>query len=387
MFASSPGPENGTRLYITIHVHVSRLIRSLLYTGRSLEESISVEWSDHVSEFNASWLRGEDVAQLPTELTGQLSMQPWDGSFKPPEHVYKEGCHDSNCEAWMRDMRRYGAILIHNVPPNRNGLRAVMQTFGPLKQRIHPTYIFTLKVGHASGEALDKGAYGKDPLAAHTDGSEHQVVARLEAFLCQQYSAPEGDTVSLITDGLKVAEEFCKEYPEEYKLLSTNQLRIGRFRLASEEECPEEDQRIYQRHSIVSTPIIITDEDGSPERIRLRHNKHVGFALSNTDQEAYLAYYKAYKLFQDKLNDPANQSRFILRSGTLLLFDNYRICHGRDMIFPSTTRSMIGAYISDEVFQSRYRLLLTKQSRLEPKWVYGCSTTTMEALADRFHPQ
>lgn len=346
-----------------------------------------MEWNDHISEFNASWLRGEDVTQLPKELTGQIQRQSWDSSFNPPEHIYVEGDHESNCEAWMKDLLRYGALLIHNVPPNRDGMRAVMQTFGPLNQRIHPTYIFTLKVGYTSGELLDKGAYGKDPLAVHTDSSESQEVSRIEAFLCHQYSAPEGDTVSLITDGLKVAEEFYKEHPEEYKLLSSTVLRIGRFRLATEEECPDEDQRIYQRHSVVSTPIIIPNENGYPERIQLRHNKQVGLALPGADQEYCLAYYKAYKLFHDKLNDPANQARFTLRSGTLLLFDNHRICHGRDKIFPSTTRSMSGAYLSDEIFQSRYRLLLTQKSRLEPQWVYGCSTTTMEALADRFHPQ
>ena len=356
-------------------------------TGGTTDEGVCVEWDDHITEFNASWLRGEDITQLPSQLTGQLHRQPWDASFNPPEHEFKEGQHDANCEAWTRDLLRYGALLIHNVPTTRDGMRAVMQTFGPLHQRTHPTYIFTLKVGYGSGELLDKAAYGKDPLAAHTDSSENQVVSRIEAFLCREYSAPEGDTVSLITDGLKVAEEFCNEHPEEYKLLSGTQLRIGRFRLITEEECPDEDQRIYQRHSVVLTPIIITDQNGRPEQVRLRHNKHIGLKLSGGDEEAYLAYYKAYKLFQDRLNDPSNQAKFTLRSGTLLLFDNYRVCHGRDKIYPSTTRSMLGAYVSNEIFQSRYRLLLTQQARLEPKWAYGCSTTTMEALANRFQPQ
>ena len=99
-----------------------------------------------------------------------------------------------------------------------------------------------------------------------------------------------------------------------------------------------------------------------------------------------MAYYRAYKLFLDKLNEPANLVRFTLRSGMLLLFDNYRVCHGREKVFPNTTRSMLGAYISDEVLQSRYKLMLTRQSRLDPKWVHGCSTPTMEALANRFLP-
>ena len=57
---------------------------------------------------------------------------------------------------------------------------------------------------------------GKDPLAIHTDSSENRRVSRIEAFLCQEYSAPEHDTVSLITGGLKIAEEFHNEHTEEY---------------------------------------------------------------------------------------------------------------------------------------------------------------------------
>ena len=48
------------------------------HAGGTEEESIRVEWNDHASEFNASWLRGEDIAQLPTVLTGQIHGQSWD---------------------------------------------------------------------------------------------------------------------------------------------------------------------------------------------------------------------------------------------------------------------------------------------------------------------
>ena len=350
------------------------------------EEMVRVEWNDHVSDFNTSWLRGEDIAHLPAGLIGQLSTQQWGAGFHPPEHKYVEGHHDANCAAWISDLLCYGVILIHGVPPNHDGMRGVMNTFGPLDQRLHPSYIFKLRVGYSAGELLDKGAYGKDALPVHTDGSDYELPPRCEAFLCQEYSALQGDTFSLVSDGLKVAEQFRKEYPEEYKLLSTTPLRVGRFRLSTEEECPQEDKRIYQRHSVYWSPIIVPDEDGHPKQIRLRHNKHLGLSLINQNQDSIKTYYRAYKLFHDKLNEPANLARFTLRPGMLLLFDNYRVCHGREKIFPSTTRSMLGAYVSDEVLQSRYKLMLTKQSRLDPKWVHGCSTPTVEALANRFLP-
>ena len=373
----------------SVHAHIVLIHNTATSTGSGnpLEENVRVEWSDHVSEFNASWLRGEDVAQLPTELTEPFPKQSWDAKFNLPQHDYAEGCHDANCEAWTKDLCRYGALLINGVPPNYAGLRGILQTFGPIRQRFHPTNVFTLRVGFTDGEELDKEAYGLGPLAMHIDGSEYVVPSRVETFLCQEYSAPEGDTVSVITDGLRAAKEFSEENPEEYKLLSTIPLRYGRFRLTTEENCPEEDVRTYHRHSVISSPLIVTDNEGQPEMLRVRHSKHVGLSLSDADQETSLAFYKAYNLFRKKLDDPAKQARFILCPGTALLFDNYRICHGRDSIFPSTTRSMIGAYVSNEVYQSRYRLVLSQHSRLEPRWLFGCSTATIEALAQRFLPQ
>lgn len=345
-----------------------------------------MEWSDYVSEFNTSWLRGEDINQLPAELLGQPSRQSWGWGFSPPQHDYNEDCHDTNCKAWIEDLHRYGVLILNGVPPNKEGLKSVVHTIGPLNQRLHPTNIFRIKNNYTSGELVDQVSYGLDALDAHTDGVETQSVTKVGAFLFLQYSAPKQDTYSIVADGLRVAEEFQKEFPEEYRLLSTLPQRYGRLRLLTEEDCPEEDVRIYQRHTVVRYPVIGTNQDGSPKNICLRHIKHIGLELSGADEESFIAYYKAYKLFQDKLNDPRNQARFVMRRGMLLLFDNHRICHGRTKIFPSTTRSMIGTHISEEFYQSRYRLLLSQKSRLEPKWVIGCSTKTLEALANRFLP-
>ena len=258
-----------------------------------------------------------------------------------------------------------------------------MHTFGPLAQRIQPTNLYTIRAGFEFGETVDR-AYGLDAVEGHTDSCERECPARLEAFLCLEYSAPECDTVSLFSDGLKVAEDLRRENPEAYGLLASIPVKFGRFRLTTEEECPKEDVRIYQRNSVVHSPVIITGRNGCPIQIRQRYNKFAGLDLSSVNEELIMAYFKANAHFQQKLNDPANQIKFILQPGDMVLFDNYRMFHGRSKVYPRTARTMFAAYVDKEVYESRYRLLLSEQSKMEPKWVYGCSTASLEALAYRF---
>ena len=312
-------------------------------------------------------------------------MQFWDSSFEPPHHVYKEGQPHENCKVWMKDLRKFGILLLHGVPPTKDGYYQVMHTIGPLTQRIGPTNFFTIRSGFEVGEAVDRG-YGSNALEGHTDACERECPARLEAFLCLEHSAPEHETytVSSFSDGLKVAEDLRRENPEAYGLLSSIPVKFGRLRLTTEEECPKEDVRIYQRNSVVNSPIIITGRNGHPIQVRQRYNKYAGLDLSSVNEELIMAYFKANAHFQQKVDDPTNQIRLILQPGDMVLFDNYRIFHGRGMVYPNTTRKMLASYVDNEVYESRYRLLLGEQSGMELKWVYGCSTASLEALAYRF---
>ena len=349
----------------------------------SVDDYLQIEWSDHITEFNASWLRASDEAQLPAGLANDYAMQFWDASFEPPHHLYKEGQPHENCKMWMKDLRKFGILLLHGVPQTKEGFFRMMHTFGPISQRIQPTNLYTIRAGFEVGETVDR-AYGLDAVEGHTDACERECPAQLEAFLCLKYSAPECDTVSLFSDGLKIAENLRRENPEAYGLLASIPVKFGRFRLTTEEECPKEDVRIYQRNSVVHSPVIVTGSNGHPIQMRQRYNKFAGLDLSSINEELIMAYFKAYAHFQQKLDDPANQIKFILRPGDMVLFDNYRMIHGRSKVYPRTTRTMFAGYVDKEVYESRYRLLLSEQSRMEPKWIYGCSTASLEALAHRF---
>ena len=65
-------------------------------------------------------------------------------------------------------------------------------------------------------------------------------------------------------------------------------------------------------------------------------------------------FYKAIKVFDTLANDKKYQWRYILKPGELLIFNNWRVMHGRGAF--SGIRKMAGCYINKEDFDSCCRM-------------------------------
>jgi trimethyllysine dioxygenase len=64
--------------------------------------------------------------------------------------------------------------------------------------------------------------------------------------------------------------------------------------------------------------------------------------------------YTALRAFDDLANSASMRWSHVLRPGEALLFDNWRTLHGRGAY--TGTRTMCGAYLNHEDFESRLRL-------------------------------
>ena len=67
------------------------------------------------------------------------------------------------------------------------------------------------------------------------------------------------------------------------------------------------------------------------------------------------AFYRALKAFDALANDPALVYQRRLEPGTALLFDNWRVLHGR--LAYRGHRRLAGAYLNKEDVESRLRVL------------------------------
>jgi len=343
------------------------------------EENIRVQWEDHSTSFSVPWLRVQDTQNLKDLVKPIVEEALWTSENELPRYEYsaKEECFES----WMKDLRKWGAICVHGCPLTEKGVVDFLTMIAPLWPRMyHP-----MNVTHLQATPKTKSvqlSYAVKHLELHTDYADYFPPPKLVGLLCTELNAPKQYTTTFIADGFKVLQDLRQVDPEAFHVLSTTPLRRGRHRLVTEEECDPSKVRMYQRSFILEEPVVCM-EGNNFKRIHLRRGKDVGISLGSCDDECMWKYYEAYGKLYDLISDPKYTQGFVLKPGMMLVFDNYRVCHGRSEIHPSTHRVAKSAYIAEEGWHNRWRLMLGQMSGLDTKWLYGCSDEALAVLAQR----
>ena len=349
-------------------------------TDQAAEENIRVQWEDHSSSFIVPWLRVQDAQSLP-ELSRSIVEEKtlWTSENELPQHEFST--KEERFESWMKDLRKWGAIRVDGCPPTEKGIVDFLTMVGPLWKRLyHPIDICTLQATPKT--RLVQFSFAVKNLEIHNDYIDYSPHPRLAAFLCIELNAPKLDTKTFFVDGFKVLEDIRQADPDTFHVLSTTPLRRARHRLSVEEECEPSEVRMYQRNFMYEEPVVNMDGNNI-KWVRIRPGKDVGVSLVSHDDNFIMKYYDAYKKLQTLLADQKYKQGFVLQPGMMLVFDNYRVCHGRSEIDPSTHRVLKSAYVSEDSWHNRWRLLLGQRSGLDTIWLYGCTDEALAVLAQR----
>ena len=349
-------------------------------TGQAAEENIRVQWEDHSSSFIVPWLRVQDAQSLP-KLSRSIVEEKilWTSENELPHHEFST--KEERFESWMNDLRKWGAIRVHGCPPTEKGIVDFLTMVGPLWKRLyHPIDVCTLQATPKTKSV--QLSYAVKNLEMHNNYIDYSPHPKLAAFLCTELNAPKLDTKTFLVDAFKVLEDIRQEDLETFHVLSTTPLRRARHRLTVEEECEPSEVRMYQRNFMYEEPVVNMDGNNI-KWVRIRPGKDVGVSLVSHDDNFIMKYYDAYKKLQTLLADPKYKQGFVLQPGMMLVFDNYRVCHGRSEIDPSTHRVLKSAYVSEDSWHNRWRLLLGQRSGLDTIWLYGCTDEALAVLAQR----
>ena len=341
-------------------------------------EDLGVHWEDHESVFNISWLRAQDTS-ISSGLPLAYERTLWGSELEIPVCDFSR--KEADFESWMTDLKKFGILKVEGCPPNVKAAEDFLHMIGPLLPRHHPTNWFTLQSRSDRSVSLEPVSYGPAALDVHTDVVYRPSPPRLVGFLPTHYSAPVEDTINAFSDGFKVANDLRREDPETFHILSTANIRFARRRLSVLDPCDPADVRRYQLDRYVDTPIIVMNGE-QVERVQFKFFKHGGMPMGY-DNQHLIKFYRAYKTFQTMMDDPKNQCRTVLKTGSFFVFDNWRTGHGRTNVHPSTSRTVLGGFVSDETFNSRWRMLTGKLSGLEDQWLFGCSDEALELLSQR----
>jgi trimethyllysine dioxygenase len=232
---------------------------------------------------------------------------------------------------WLRKVEEYGFALATGVPITVDATRELATRIAYVRETIFGgMWDFTANL------AFKDTAYTSAAIGPHTDGTYSFDSPGFQMFHCLQFDGTGGE--STLVDGFKVAEDIRRSDPSAFEVLSS--VKVPAQYLGD------------GVHLRAEHPIIGLDAHGEPAQIAYNNYDRAPFSLPSARMSAF---YRALKIFNDMVNDPANEITMRLAPGTALLFDNWRLLHGRRAY--QGYRRLCGAYLNKEDFDSKLRVL------------------------------
>ena len=208
----------------------------------------------------------------------------------------------------LESLHKYGFAVIKNCKPNLKSVNKIANKIGYVRNSIFGG-LWTFESDNKKADS----AYSQEELRPHTDSTYSNDAPGLQLLLCCKYNAKGG--ASIMVDGLSIARELKKNHQKLFKTLTEIKVK----------------------------------------------GKYLGDGFNNYDRapidlpyKSTLEFYNAIKKFDQLANSKKYQWRHILRPGELLIFNNWRVMHGRGSF--SGKRKMAGCYINKEDFDSCCRM-------------------------------
>jgi trimethyllysine dioxygenase len=238
---------------------------------------------------------------------------------------------DAGLARWLTLVEEYGFALASDVPTTREATEALARRIGYVRETIFGgMWDFTANL------AFKDTAYTSAAIGPHTDGTYSLDSPGFQMFHCLQFDGTGGE--STLVDGFNVAEDIRRTDPRAFEVLSN--VKVPAHYLG-------DGVHLHAEH-----PIIGLDGRGELAQIAYNNYDRAPFSLPGAQMGAF---YRALKLFDRMINDPANEITMRLQPGTALLFDNWRTLHGRRAY--QGYRRLCGAYLNKEDFDSKLRVL------------------------------
>ncbi|MCJ1274923.1 hypothetical protein MMC21_002721 [Puttea exsequens] len=268
---------------------------------RPEEKGLYVYWANdgHESFFDWDWLQARRASP-------QFSISFWDASVRqnPPmidyETIMKS---DDGVKEWTSLIRKWGFCFVDGCP--------------------------------VSGDATRK------------------LIERIAFIRSTHYDGDGGS--SLLVDGFRAAEILRRESPAAYEALC-------RIKIRGHASGNEDYKFIPER----SYPVLTKQEaePGKENRVlQIRWNNDDRAALDAHDPCEVAAFYAAPRKWVGILRQPNSEYWEQLRPGRPLIFDNWRVLHGRSAF--TGQREMCGGYTNMDDFISRWKTLNFSKEQLE----------------------
>jgi len=315
---------------------------------RELADHVEIEWANdgHKSIYTFDWLRNHQFRLPSSEAFSNVT----EGRFRADQAVVPNNpelyptvdydevtSSDAGVRKWTSQIFRWGFSFVRDCPVTPEATQKLLERIA----FIRPTHYggfwdFT------SDLKMKDTAYTSYGLGAHTDTTYFTDPAGLQMFHMLSHTGGDGGA-SLLVDGFEAAQVLYSEDPESYEVLSThlvNSHASGNEDVCIQPSCPFP---ILNHHPVTK------------ELYQIRWNNDDRTARSDSTPNLINQWYIAARKWSEILKRKEMERWIQLEPGTPLIFNNWRVLHGRAAF--TGKRRMCGGYINHDDFMSRYLLL------------------------------
>ena len=231
---------------------------------------------------------------------------------------------------FLKNLYQYGFSVVQNCKTEMSSVENIVNKIGYVRNSI-----FGGLWSFESNEDKADSAYTQEELRPHTDATYSNDAPGLQLLLCCEYKAKGGD--SIMVDGFKIAEMIKKDNKELFDILSTINVK-GSY--IGDGVFLEAERPIFNLNSKKEIfQVSFNNYDRAPFRF---------------EKDLTIKFYEAIRTFDLMANSKEYQWRHILKPGELLIFNNWRVLHGRGSF--DGTRKISGCYINKEDFDSSCKM-------------------------------
>jgi trimethyllysine dioxygenase len=308
----------------------------------------------HKSSYNIDFL----VKSQPQAIAIQQDRVLWNkANIQTPLNV--------QCKVTMRDymsdpevgkkvlenLYSHGVAFIDGVQPKQENTEFVIRQLFPIHKTLFGemwTFSDAKKdhndTAYTNGEStvnvcvqLFNSRCSSVYLGPHNDNTYFNDAAGLQILHCIQFDGTGGE--NFLIDGFQVAEKLKNENAEVFDRLTKTLLTAEYL----------EDGR-HHKHT---APIIQLDPiTGAVEQIRFNLYDRAPFKTVAKDK--IRQFYSDLKVLTREIENPENRFTLKLSPGTVMIFDNWRVLHGR--LSYTGKRTMTGCYVARTEYQSALRV-------------------------------
>ncbi len=266
---------------------------------------------------------------VPGEITvwdGESILQEWPTVEHDAVMESDDGVRD-----WLDLVATYGFCMVHGTPAAPEATEALLRRVGYVRETIFGgMWDFQADLSRADT------AYTNLELLPHTDGTYSHDAPGLQLLHCLAFDGTGGE--STMVDGFRIADELRRTAPDLYEVLSTVDVPGHYVGDGS--------------HLMAARPVFRHDRSGRLVQVSFNNADRAPFLLASDEMDAF---YRAVRAFEALANDHRLQWRRVNPPGQAMLFDNWRVLHGRAAY--TGHRHLCGGYVNREDYESRRRVL------------------------------